>query len=388
MANASLIKANKVKNDEFYTQLVDIENELRHYKDQLAGKVVFCNCDDPFESNFFKYFAMNFNQLSLKKLIATCYDPSPIANTQISLFGDDVPVKHKGMKKFANHAYKIELDHVTDVDGSGSIGISDVEAMLKAEKEILKSGGKSSILTYLDGDGDFRSDECIELLKQSDVVITNPPFSLFREYIAQLVEHDKKFIVVGNKNAVNYKEVFKLILKNRLWLGYRNINSDMWLILPDKAEKWEKIVDGKKMKHIMACWFTNLDTTKRHEDFTMYKKYTPDEYPKYDNYDAINVDKVLEIPYDYMGTMGVPITFLDKFNPDQFDILGITENLDLYNLKTRKYTSEECRSAYKKKFGKAGTYDLNASGVLSRNGQLEKIYARILIKRKALNNDN
>ncbi len=327
---------------------------------------------------------MNFNYLGIKKLIATCYDPSPIANTQLSLFGDDVPIKHKGMKKFANHAYKIELDQITDIDGSGSISISDVEKMLEAEKAILKNGGNSSILTYLDGDGDFRSDECIALLKRADVVITNPPFSLFREYIAQLVEYGKKFLIIGNKNATNYKEVFKLIIENKLWLGYRNINSDMWLFLPDNTEKYEKMIDGRKTKHIMACWFTNLDTTKRHEVFTMYKKYSPEEYPKYDNYDAINVDKVLEIPDDYAGVMGVPITFLDKFNPEQFDILGITENLDLYKLKTKRYTSEECRNAYNKKFGKTGTYDLNASGVLNRSGQLEKVYARILIKRKEL----
>lgn len=320
MATTSLQKAKSEKNDEFYTQLADIENELRHYKSQLAGKVIFCNCDDPFESNFFKYFAMNFNQLGLKKLIATCYDPSPVANTQLALFGDDVLIKHKGMKKFANHAYKIELDRVTDVDGSGGISIADVEQMLANEKNILKNGGTSDILTYLEGDGDFRSDECVELLKRSDVVVTNPPFSLFREYIAQLVEYDKRFIIIGNKGAVAYREVFQLIMDNKLWLGYRNINSDMWLVVPD-GSKWEKIIDGKKTKHIMACWFTNLDTTKRHEDFTMYKKYSPDDYPEYDNYDAINVNKVLEIPDDYTGVMGVPITFLGQYNPEQFEII-------------------------------------------------------------------
>jgi len=319
MANTSLRKASKAKNDEFYTQLADIENELKHYKDQLKGKVVFCNCDDPFESNFFKYFAMNFNQIGLKKLIATCYDPSPVANTQLSLFGDDVPIKHKGMKKFANHAYKIELDHVLDIDKSGSIGIADIEKMLEAEKAILKNGGSSSILSYLDGDGDFRSDECIELLKQADVVITNPPFSVFREYIAQLVEYDKKFLIIGNKNAITYKEVFSLIKNSKLWLGYRNINSDMWMILPDGVEKYEKIINGNKVKHIMACWFTNLYVDKSSRPIIPYLTFEKGRatglYPKYDNYDAIEVSKVAEIPEDYDGVMGVPITFLDKWTP-------------------------------------------------------------------------
>ena len=315
----SLSAAKSAKNDEFYTQLSDIENELRHYKDQLKDKIIFCNCDDPFESNFFKYFAMNFKQIGLKKLIATCYDPSPVANTQLSLFDDDMSIKQKGMKKHVSRAYKIELDEISDMDGSGSIGMVDVEKMLAREKEILRNGGVSKILTYLDGDGDFRSDECIELLKQSDIVITNPPFSLFREYIAQLVEYDKKFIIIGNKNAVTYKEVFKLIQDNKLWLGYRNINSDMWLILPDKSENYEKIVDGKKLKHIMACWYTNLFVDRSEDPIVPYIKYEDGVkrglYPKYDNYDAIEVSKVAEIPVDYYGAMGVPITFLGKWVP-------------------------------------------------------------------------
>jgi len=219
MANLSLQAAKTVKNDEFYTQLADIENELKHYKDQLRDKIVFCNCDDPFESNFFKYFAMNFHHIGLKKLIATCYYPSPIAHTQISLFGDDMPITQKGREKHVNRAYKIELDHVSDMDGGGSISMIDVEQMLEAEKNILKNGSQSKILSYLDGDGDFRSKECIELLKQSDVVITNPPFSLFREYITQLVKYDKKFVIIGNKNIITYKDIFKLIQQNKLWIG-------------------------------------------------------------------------------------------------------------------------------------------------------------------------
>ena len=382
MATTSLRAAKSAKNDEYYTQLVDIENELRHYKDQLAGKVIFCNCDDPFESNFFKYFAMNFNQLGLKKLIATCYDPSPIANTQISLFGDDVQIKHKGMKKFANHAYKLELDHVTDVDGSGSIGISDVEEMLKAEKEILKSGGKSSILTYLDGDGDFRSKECIELLEQSDVIVTNPPFSLFREYIEQLVAYDKKFLIIGNPNALHYKEVFKLIQQGKLWLGYKKTGVDMLFDVPEsfaqhlmktkKEGSGYRVVNGKVLGRASAVWFTNLDTTKRHEDVTsnLYKSYTPEEYPTYDNYPAIEVAKVSEIPEDYFGEMGVPDTFLEIYNPDQFEIIGIPfGNLG-------------------KEIGVTKNYRGRTDVSITKDGKTKCPYSRIIIKRKALNNDN
>ena len=351
MATTSLRTAKTARNDEHYTQLSDVENEIRRYKDQLAGKVIFCNCDDPFESNFFKYFAMNFNQLGLKKLIATCYDPSPIANTQISLFGDDVPVKHKGMKKFANHAYKIELDHVSDIDGSGSINITDVEEMLKAEKEILKSGGKSSILTYLDGDGDFRSDECVELLKQSDVVITNPPFSLFREYIAQLIEHNKKFVIIAPDTALHYKEIFKLIRDNEVWLGY------------GRAKQFMQ-PDGTMKKFGNIGWLTNLDTTKRHEVLTLYKKYTPEEYPTYDNLDAIDVKKTAEIPYDYDGYMGVPDAFLDKFNPDQFELIGIPfGNLG-------------------KELGVTKNYRGRTDVSITKDGKTKCPYSRIIIKRK------
>ena len=374
MANANLIKANKTKNDEFYTQLKDIESELKHYKNQLKDKVIFCNCDDPFESNFFKYFAMNFKALGLKKLITTCYDPSPIANKeiQLSFLGDEKEEQHgnKSRQKIISKAYKIKLDDITDIDNSNNVNILDTKEILLREKVKLESGEKSKILSYLKGDGDFRSDECVELLKQADVVITNPPFSLFREYIAQLIKYDKKFLIIGNVNAINYKEMFKLIMSNRLWLGY---NCVRWFNTPQFGLK-----EGAR-----SFWYTNLDIPKRHEEFTLFKRYRSEEYPKYDNYDAIEVSKAVNIPYDYDGVMGVPVTFLDKFNPDQFEILGITENLDLYNLKTRKYTSEECRQAYFNKFGKKGTYDLNASGAINKNGRLEKTYARILIKRKA-----
>lgn len=308
-SNKNLRKASKEKNDEFYTQLVDIEKELKYYKEQFRGKVVYCNCDDPYESNFFKYFAANFNSLGLKKLITTTFDGSPVADQQL-LFKD-----MEGLKPNGKEPLKIEINNVPDANKDGAVDLSDVELLLKHEKN-------SSAPLKKDGHGDFRSDECIALLKQADIVVTNPPFSLFREYVAQLMEYKKKFIIIGNKNAITYKEIFKCIKENKMWLGYRNINSDMWLMVPE-GEKYEKIVDGVKLKHIMACWYTNLDTLKRHEEFIMYKKYTPEEYPTYDNYDAINVNVVAEIPKDFDGVMGVPITFLDKYSPEQFELLGI-----------------------------------------------------------------
>lgn len=364
MANTTLQSAKKQKNDEFYTQLGDIEDELRHYREQFRGKVVYCNCDDPFESNFFKYFAANFNALGLKSLITTSYKPSPIANTQLVLQGigvEENKVSQKGRKKMT--ANKFIINEVHDMDGSGAFDLTDVAEQLKANK--------NNEWTPLDGDGDFRSAECVELLKQADIVVTNPPFSLFREYIAQLVEHNKKFLIIGNKNAVTYKEMFTLMQKNKIWLGYRNINSDMWLEVPE-GQKYEKIVDGKKLKHIMACWFTNLETTKRHEKFEMYKKYSSDLYPKYDNYDAINVNVVAEIPDDYLGAMGVPLTFIDKYNPDQFEILGITDRHNSSGLLTKKYTVDDSL-----KFN-----DLNRQGVLKINGEYQMLYHRIFIKRK------
>ena len=308
--NKGLRNASKNKNDEFYTQLADIEQELRHYKEHFKDKVVFCNCDDPFESNFVKYFAMNFNYLGLKKLIATCYDSSPIAFEQQSLFGE---VAAKRFPNTVRHAYKIEINQVADYNNDGAIDLTDVRHLLL---------NKNNTLTLLQGNGDFRSQECIDLLLQTDIVVTNPPFSLFREYVAQLVEYNKKFVIIGNKNCITYKEIFSLLKENKIWLGYRNINADMWFIVPENY-KFEKVVNGKKIKHIMGCWLTNIDNIKRHEELTLYKNYTPEEYPKYDNYDAINVDKVSDIPCNYYGYMGVPITFFDKYNPEQFEIFGI-----------------------------------------------------------------
>ena len=348
MANTNLRKASKTKNDEFYTQLKDIENELKHYKDQLRDKVIFCNCDDPFESDFFKYFAMNFKALGIKKLITTCYDPSPIANQeiQLSFFSKNKEIKHsnKNRNKIISKAYKIELDDIADIDGSGNINILDTKEILLREKAKLDNGKKSKILSYLDGDGDFRSAECVELLKRADIVVTNPPFSLFREYVAQLVEYDKKFLILGNMNALTYKEIFKLIKENKIWSGY-GFNMSMVYKSPYKntLESNRKFVIGKGLdpdKYIKVPainWFTNLDTIKRHEEIILYKKYSPQDYPKYDNYEAININKVSEIPEDYYEKMGVPITFFDKYNPEQFEIIdGIGRYSVLHNEATRR----------------------------------------------------
>lgn len=315
--NNNLHKAGKAKKDEFYTQLVDIEKELKNYKEQFRNKIVYCNCDDPFESNFFKYFASNFNALGLKRLIATSYKPSPIANTQLGLFGDDKTLDPaKGRPK--TNANKFIINEVNDLDGDGAFDLRDIAEQLKANK--------NNEWSPLDGDGDFRSPESIKLLKQADIVVTNPPFSLFREYVAQLVEYNKKFLILGDQNAITYKETFKLIKEDKLWLGYDN-GGTKWFQVPDdyniETETRIKIENNIKffsMGRIM--WFTNLDTIKRHQEMTLYKKYSPKEFLEYDNYKAINIDKVSDIPMDYKGAMGVPITFLDKYNPAQFEIIS------------------------------------------------------------------
>ena len=286
--NSNLHKAKEKKNDEFYTQLSDIENELRHYKQHFRGKVVYCNCDDPYESNFFKYFAMNFNSLGLKKLIATGYATPPVAG-----------------KEPKNQSYAVYINEVTDLNGDGRIDLQDVELLLKMKKNTRRK---------LHGDdkfpaGDFRSKESIALLKQADVVVTNPPFSLAREYIKFLEEQKKSFLIIGDLNWITYKEVFPLLKNNQMWLGYNSVKGFIQS-------------NGNIKKFGNKLWFTNLDVSKRHEDLILYKKYNPEDYPKYDNYDAININKVSEIPYDYDGVMGVPITFLSKYNPEQFEIVA------------------------------------------------------------------
>jgi hypothetical protein len=311
-SNKNLHKASQAKKDEFYTQLVDIEKELKHYKEQFRGKVVYCNCDDPFESNFFKYFAANFKELGLKKLITTSYVKSPIVGGQLSLF--DI----KGLEPKGKEPFKIEITEVPDADKDGAINLDDVEHLLKHNK---------NSATTLKGNGDFRSEECIELLKKSDIIVTNPPFSLFREYVAQLMEYKKKFLIIGNDNAIKYKGIFELIKKGKVWLGH------------NKVKQFRK-PDGSMQNFGNVGWFTNLCVVKRSEKLTLYKKYNPAEYPKYDNFDAIEVSRVLEIPKDYSGEMGVPITFLDKHDPEQFEIIDL---LNRYTLFDSQKTNEDVR---------------------------------------------
>lgn len=321
--NRNLKDSVRQKQDEFYTQLSLIESELKHYKGFFKDKVVLCNCDDPFESNFFKYFAMNFNSLGLKKLIATCYATSPIVYTQLNLFGDEIVVSEEESKK---KPYKIEISEVTDENQDGRVDLADVEYLLRNRK---------NALTLLKGDGDFRSAECIELLKQSDIVVTNPPFSLFREYVAQLLEYNKYFIIIGNQNAVAYKDFFPLLADNKIWLGYKS--GHFWFTVPDTYE--EKATDfkidenGQKWRRMgNICWFTNVDNEKRHESLPLFRFYSPEEYPRFDNYDVINVNKVVDIPCDYEGVMAVPITFMSQYNPDQFEIIEGSNRYGILNV--------------------------------------------------------
>lgn len=313
--NADLGSAKTAKKDEFYTQLTDIEKEMRYYKKHFKGKTVFCNCDDPFESNFFKYFVLNFNRLGLKKLIATCYTGSPIANKQLSIF--DV-IGHQASNE--NKPYKAIITQVYDKTGDGGVDMLDVA-------ELFKTGENE--LVELEGDGDFRSEECLALLKQSDIVVTNPPFSLFREYVATLMEHSKSFIIIGNVNAITYKEFFPLLKENRVWIGASIHSGDRKFYVPDdyplNAAGCGVDEDGRRFIRVKGVrWYTNLDLKQRHEEMILVKRYNEQDYPKFDNYDAINVDKTADIPCDYAGVMGVPITFFDRYSPEQFEIVGYT----------------------------------------------------------------
>ena len=312
--NKNLNAAAKAKKDEFYTQLVDIENELRHYENHFAGKTVFCNCDDPFESQFFFYFVMKFNFLRLKKIIVTSYTGSPVVG---NLF---CPVED------AKPAYKVVITRI-DREPLDWQGVNELMNELKAA---LGQNVNGNILSLLAGDGqylagDFRSKECVELLKQADIVVTNPPFSLFREYVAQLMAFDKKFLIIGNKNAITYKEIFPLIKENKLWAGVRPWTGGMWFVSTDE-NNFDKVVDGKNLKNAAAIWLTNLEHEKRNRPYDLVFSYkeNPERYPRYDNYDAIEVSKTGDIPDDFFGVMGVPITFLDKYCPDQFEIIGCT----------------------------------------------------------------
>ena len=306
--NINLQNAKAQKKDEFYTELSDIEEELMHYKNHFKWKTVYCNCDDPYESNFFKYFAMRFNALWLKKLIATSYSPSPIAHTQLNIFWD-------------RKSYKIEVNEVYDANWDWAINLADV-------KYLLETGKWKNKVSLLEWDWDFRSDECIKILEEADIIVTNPPFSLFREYVAQLMQYHKKFIIRGNNNAIPYKEIFPYIKGNEIWLWY-SVNKTYVFRMPNYYDKYdEKIIIEKNnwykyWKVPCITIFTNLDIKKRHENIILTKKYSPDKYIKYDNFDWIDVKEVADIPEDYYWYMWVPITFVWQYNPDQFELIWI-----------------------------------------------------------------
>lgn len=374
MANSNLNKAKNAKNDEFYTRFDDIQKEIEAYLEYdpnvFRGKVVYCNCDDPYESNFFKYFALRFKTLGLRQLIATSYHPSPIANTELPLFGDDktlVPVKSRPMI----NANRFIINDVGDINGDGEFNLKDIAQQLRENK--------NNEWAPLEDNGDFRSEECVELLKRADIVVTNPPFSLFREYIAQLIEYDKRFLIIGNKNTINCKEIFPLIKDNKMWVGVTPMSKDILFDVPNyfsknlienkKEGSAYKIIDGVVRARAQAVWFTNLDHGRKHKQLILLSekeaiKYsTKKPFEKYDNYNAINIDEVKNIPSDYEGVMGVPVTFLAKYNPDQFEILGmdfqVKEGL-LPDLVNRKWT------------GKLDKGYING----------KRLYARIFIKHK------
>ncbi len=361
MANKNLQSAKAARYDEFYTQLADIEKELRYYKDQLKGKVILCNCDDPYESNFFRYFVLNFNVLGLKQLITTSYTPSPVANTQLALIGDDKTLTElKSRPKIT--ANKFIINEVRDMDGDGAFDLRDIAKQLKANK--------NNEWTPLKGTGDFRSPESVELLKRADIVVTNPPFSLFREYMAQLVKHDKQFLIIGNVMSATKKDIFQLMKENKIWLGYNN--SGKTYQVPDSYLNKNVFVgnDGKKyMKMGNTGWFTNLTVTKRHEEIPLFRKYTPSEYPTYINYNAIEVNRYKEIPEDYYGEMGLSVTFLDKYNPEQFELVGSS-------LQLGKRMSEIVPK---------GTYSIGGPRFYLANPggrTYKRLFDRIVIKRK------
>jgi hypothetical protein len=378
MANINLTSAKNAKNDEFYTQYSDIQKEIEAYleydADVFRGKIVYCNCDDPFESNFFRYFVLNFTRLGLKQLITTSYKPSPIANTQLGLFGNDKVVEApKGRPKVT--ANKFIINDVYDMDGDGAFNLTDVAEQLKANK--------NNEWVPLVDNGDFRSAECVELLKQSDIVVTNPPFSLFREYIKQLFDFNKKFVIIGNKNCVTYKEVFPLIKDNKMWSGRTGWAGGLWFETMN-SDDVDKVIDGVKMKNVSSVWFTNLDHGKRHEkiplmsmsDNLKYSKHKEIKgktaYDRYDNYDAIEVPFTDAIPSDYDGVMGVPISFLDKYSPEQFEILGITDRENIHGMRTKVYAREDSP-----KYG-----DLNRRGAIKVGNEYVPTYARLLIRHR------
>lgn len=380
MANANLTKAKTAKNDEFYTQYADIQKEINAYLDYnpdvFRDKTILLPCDDPEWSNFTKFFAQNFENFGLKKLISTSYavESKKIKSWQPTLFETESPYYDADKSRTNGKIFVLERD----VTGDNRIDINDLEWQ------------------YLKGDGDFRSKEVTKLRDEADIIITNPPFSLFREFVAWLMDSEKQFIIIGNQNAITYKEIFPLIKENKIWLGNGFHKGNAYFRIVNEREYADGVYDAETglVKFRNCCWFTNIDHGRRHQPLklmTMAENYkhskhkeikSRKEYLRYDNYSAIEVPYTDAIPSDYDGVMGVPISFVDKYCPEQFEILGMCENMDLYSLKTKVYSSKECKEVYFKKFGKQGTYDLNASGVVLVNEQLEKVYQRILIRKK------
>lgn len=386
--NKDLNRAKDAKEDEYYTLLDEIENEMRHYKEHFKGKTVLCNCDDPYESNFFKYFAMNFNHLGLKKLITTCYVSSPVMYTQLALFEDMQQTFEKPTNP-NKKPYKVEITEVADENDDGAFDLDDIKQLLKSKK---------NVCTILKGDGDFSSDECVKLLKEADIVVTNPPFSLFRNYFALLMEHKKKFIILAPNNALHYKEIFPYIKENKVWMGYKSMSKDMLFdVSPALAESLVKnkkegsgyrIKNGKVLGRAPAIWLTNLDIEKRHEEMILYKPYSPADYPEYYNFDGIDVNSVADIPCDYYGYMGVPDSFLEQYNPDQFELIGLGTDVE----KNKEHISYKDKNLI--------TYEVNGVVVwsteysvperkagnslrINENGQPGKLpYSRVIIRRK------
>jgi len=385
MANTNLAAAKRAKNDEFYTQYIDIQKEVEAYleydPDTFRNKVVYCNCDDPFESNFFKYFAANFNKLGLKKLVTTSYDGSPIAGEQLTFPEYD---EDKGRRQ-KPRAISVGIEEVKDIDGDGATGIEDVKLFLERNPHTRKR---------LSEGGDFRSSECTELLKEADIVVTNPPFSLFKEYIAQLVEHRKQFLIIGNTNAITYLEIFPLIKDNKMWLGCTNFNVGMFFEVPDHWERYHHIdkETGKKIARVStSCWYTNLDHGRRHAPLNLMTmaenlKFSKNlkgktAYNRYDNFDAIDVGTYKEIPRDFDGIMGVPVTFLDKYNPDQFEIIGNSDDGSMMRDIGVRLLGQEFISAYRARGG-TGHYSPGMRMLGLLEPQARVIYKRIIIRHR------
>jgi len=358
--NATLNKAKDAKHDDYYTRYEDIQAELNHYENHFEGKTVLCNCDDPYESNFCSFFLKNFNYLKLKRLICTSYATSPILGRQMTIFD----LLNEPVEAGNGYGYVMDITEVPMDNGRG-VSDKDINKLLKSKKRGVKK---------LKGDGDFRSEECIEYLKQADIVVTNPPFSLLIEYFSQLIEFGKKFLIIGNPNAIHYKEIFPLVKNNQVWVGYKSMSADMlfdvsdefaqWLVENKKQGSGYKIIDGEVKGRAQAIWFTNLDISKRHEELIMYKHYDEASYPTYMNFDGIDVNKVVDIPCDYYGYMGVPDSFMDSYNPEQFEICGLSTGDSAKEIGVKKNYRGRTDLAYLK------------------NGKPSCPFSRIIIKRK------